>query len=110
MIAFRQSAKAAILVLTVLFIVVLKAYAGPPFQTDDPEPVDFRHYELYAFGNAGGTGVEMDTAGPAIEFNWGVLPNTQFHIVIPADIHHALQQPEISPRWRGTECVWHWRY
>jgi len=26
------------------------AWAGPPFQTDDPEPVDFRHYEFYVFG------------------------------------------------------------
>ena len=24
-------------------------HAGPPFQTDDPEPVDFRHYEFYTF-------------------------------------------------------------
>ena len=84
MIAFRQSSKAAVVTLTVLFIVMLKAHAGPPFQTDDPEPVDFRHYEFYAFGNASVTGIEMDTAGPAIEFNWGILPNTQFHIVIPA--------------------------
>ncbi|MGH9530628.1 MAG: hypothetical protein ACRD2S_12010, partial [Terriglobales bacterium] len=81
---FKQSGKAAVIVFTVLFVMVLKANAGPPFQTDDPEPVDFRHYEFYAFGDASGTGVEMDTAGPAIEVNWGVLPNTQFHIVIPA--------------------------
>jgi hypothetical protein len=58
-------------------------FAGPPFQTDDPDPVDFHHYEFYVFGNADGTGVEMDTAGPAAEFNWGILPNTQFHIVVP---------------------------
>jgi hypothetical protein len=58
-------------------------FAGPPFQTDDPEPVDFHHYEFYVFGNADGTGVEMDTAGPAAEFNWGILPNTQFHLVVP---------------------------
>src|ERR1019366_7571240 len=59
------------------------AFAGPPFQTDDPEPVDFRHYEFYAFGNADGNGVEIDTSGPAAEFNWGILPNTQFHIIVP---------------------------
>ncbi len=58
-------------------------FAGPPFQTDDPEPVDFHHYEFYVFGNADGTGVEMDTVGPAAEFNWGILPNTQFHLVVP---------------------------
>ena len=31
-----------------------------------------------------GTGAEIDTLGPALEFNWGILPNTQFHIVFPA--------------------------
>jgi hypothetical protein len=76
--------QAAMLAMSVLFISVLSAKAGPPFQNDDPEPVDFRHYEFYVFGNADGTGVEMDTVGPAIEFNWGIFPNTQFHIVIPA--------------------------
>lgn len=60
------------------------ASAGPPFQTDDPEPVDFRHYELYAFGSADGTAIEMDSVGPAVEFNWGVVPNVQLHIILPA--------------------------
>ena len=23
---------------------------GPPFQVDDPVPVDFKHYEFYIFG------------------------------------------------------------
>lgn len=74
----------ALLAIVCLIITATAAKAGPPFQTDDPEPVDLRHYEFYVFGNADGTGVEMDTAGPALEFNWGILPNTQFHIVIPA--------------------------
>ena len=80
----RKFLKTSLLTLCALFIAVLSAYAGPPFQTDDPEPVDFRHYEFYVFGNADGTGVEMDTSVPAVEFNWGILPNTQFHIIIPA--------------------------
>ena len=25
------------------------AQAGPPFMTDDPEPVDYQHYEFYTF-------------------------------------------------------------
>ena len=37
------------------------AVAGPPFQTDDPEPIDFRHYEFYVFGSSDGTAVETDT-------------------------------------------------
>lgn len=66
-----------------LLLLAAPAFAGPPFQTDDPEPVDFHHYEFYTFGAIDGTGVEMDTVGPAFEFNWGILPNTQLHIVAP---------------------------
>ena len=28
-------------------------FAGPPFQTDDPDPVDFHHYEFYVFRQRG---------------------------------------------------------
>jgi len=60
------------------------AMAGPPFQTDDPEPIDYGHYEFYTFGVTDGTGVETDTAGPAVEFNWGALPNVHLHAIVPA--------------------------
>lgn len=69
--------------LTVLFISAT-ARAGPPFQTDDPEPVGFRHFEMYAFAasdrtTAGGTTL----AAPAYEVNYGVVPNAQLHLVLP---------------------------
>jgi hypothetical protein len=57
--------------------------AGPPFQTDDPTPVDLGHYEAYVFGSADGTGAEMDAVGPAFEFNWGAVPNIQLHAILP---------------------------
>ncbi len=28
----------------------LKSQAGPPFLTDDPEPVELNHWEVYLFG------------------------------------------------------------
>jgi hypothetical protein len=59
------------------------ALAGPPFQTDDPEPIDFRHYEFYTFASSDGTAIETDTVGPAFEFNWGALPNVHPHIIAP---------------------------
>ena len=42
-------------------------WAGPPFQTDDPEPIEFRHYEVYLFGAADATPVETDPVAPAFE-------------------------------------------
>jgi len=56
---------------------------GPPFQTDDPVPVDLHHYEFYIFGGLDGTPIETDAAGPAFEFNWGAIPRVQLHAILP---------------------------
>ena len=73
--------------LTLLFLMLaapkLWGQAGPPFQTDDPVPVDYGHYEFYVFGSADGTPAEIDSIGPAFEFNWGALPRLQLHIIVP---------------------------
>jgi hypothetical protein len=63
----------------VLFILLMLAAStlwaqGPPFQTDDPVPVDLHHYEFYIFGSVDGTPAEIDSSGPAFEFNWGAIP------------------------------------
>jgi len=59
------------------------AMAGPPFRTDDPEPVPYHHWEVYIFSTA--TAVAGDTAGvgPAVEVNYGPLPNVQLHMIVP---------------------------
>jgi hypothetical protein len=56
---------------------------GPPYQTDDPVPVDLHHYEFYIFGGVDGTTAEIDSTGPAFEFNWGALPRVQLHAILP---------------------------
>ena len=70
---------------------------GPPYQTDDPVPVDLHHYEFYVFGAAGGTPVEMDSVGPAFEFNWGALPRLQLHAVLPWGVAAPLNNPVYAP-------------
>ncbi len=80
-----------------LFTLSALARAGPPFQTDDPEPIEFRNYEFYTFANSDGTPVETDTEGPAVEFNWGAVPNVHLHIIVPA----ASALPSIGPRTFG---------
>jgi hypothetical protein len=59
------------------------ALAGPPFLTDDPAPVDYKHGEFYIFSTYDKTKDGKDTALPAFEYNYGVLPDTQLHIVVP---------------------------
>jgi hypothetical protein len=56
---------------------------GPPYQTDDPVPVDLHHYEFYIFGGMDGTTAEIDSTGPAFEFNWGAIPRVQLHAILP---------------------------
>lgn len=57
------------------------AWAGPPFRTDDPEPVEYQHWEVYAFSAA--THVKGDTAGilPGVEINYGAAPDLQLHVI-----------------------------
>ena len=70
--------------LLLLFLLTGTAlWAGPPFQTDDPEPVDVGHFEFYQFSSLSSTPVETDPTGPAFEFNWGAVPNLQLHIIVP---------------------------
>jgi hypothetical protein len=60
-----------------------RALAGPPFVTDDPEPVPYQHFEFYNISL--GTAIRGDTSGdaPAFEYNYGIIPNGQAHIIAP---------------------------
>ena len=80
------------------------AWAGPPFQTDDPEPIDYKNYEFYTFASADGTAVEMDTAGPAVEFNWGALPNVHLHIIVPLAAILPSNNPRFAPAGIGPSA------
>jgi hypothetical protein len=84
-----------------LVFICARAWGGPPFQTDDPEPVDFRHYEFYTFASSDGTPLETDTMGPAIEGNWGAVPNVQLHLIIPAAAIFPSNNPRFSPEGAG---------
>src|SRR5450631_1843158 len=82
----------------VTLLTVRKLWAqGPPYQTDDPTPVDFGHYEAYIFGGVDGTPVEYDTLGPAFEFNWGALPRIQLHVIVPLGAVYPTNNPIYAP-------------
>jgi hypothetical protein len=57
--------------------------AGPPFRTDDPEPVAPGHLEFYVFGAGQRAPEGTSGMGPALEFNYGILSDAQFHVVVP---------------------------
>jgi hypothetical protein len=93
------------LVVTFLGLGRAPAFAGPPFQTDDPEPIDYKNYEFYTFASADGTPVEMDTVGPAIEFNWGALPNVHLHIILPLAAALPSNNPNYAPSGAGPNAI-----
>jgi hypothetical protein len=105
--AFRANAPASgralasVTATACLIIVILSGpkgcAQGPPYQTDDPVPVDLHHYEFYVFGAADGTPVEMDSVGPAFEFNWGALPRVQLHAILPFGVVAPLNNPVYAP-------------
>jgi hypothetical protein len=74
---------------------------GPPYQTDDPVPVDLHHYEFYIFGGVDGTPAEMDSTGPAFEFNWGALPRVQLHAILPWGVVAPSNNPVYLPAGTG---------
>jgi opacity protein-like surface antigen len=60
------------------------ALAGPPYVTDDPEPTDHKHFEIYAF--TAGTATRDGTGGEAgIDFNYGGAPDLQLTAVLPLE-------------------------
>jgi hypothetical protein len=85
----------ALLAVALNLVSIARLCAGPPFLTDDPEPVDYQHWEAYLFtlGDlSGGNNIE----GPAVEMNYGVLPDTQLHLIVPMTTTGGSGVPTVS--------------
>jgi hypothetical protein len=64
------------------------AWGGPPFITDDPEPVDYRHGEFYISSMYTNNRDGKEGTLPHFEFNYGAVPDVQLHILIPLAFVH----------------------
>lgn len=82
--------------LALLLLAAQPLWAGPPFQTDDPDPVPYGHYEAYLFALSDGTPIAAAAEGPAAEFNWGAVPNVQLHLIIPVASYFQPQGPDTA--------------
>jgi hypothetical protein len=70
-------------------IYALPAIAGPPYQSDDPQPTDYRHYEIYTFNK--GVRSKGDLSGTSgIDFNYGAAPNLQLTATLPVGLDFPL--------------------
>lgn len=55
-------------------------FAGPPFITDDPDPVDYRAWEINYGATYLRTGGVSTGSLPSVDINYGFLPGVQLHI------------------------------
>jgi hypothetical protein len=90
------------------FCLATQASAGPPFNTDDPEPVNLHHWEFYLASH-----FERDPGGsvgtlPHLEVNYGVARNVQLHMIMPltfnapesGSFEYGLGDTEIGAKFR----------
>lgn len=78
----RGSAALAAAVLSCL-LGVGWAWAGPPFFTDDPDPVPYKHWEFYAATQGVKNHDGKSATAPHFEVNYGAAPELQLHMIVP---------------------------
>ena len=84
------------------------AWAGPPFVTDDPEPVEYRHGEFYISSQYADNKDGKEGTLPHFEFNYGAIPDVQLHLLVPfAYVHpngesaiYGLGDTEVGVKYR----------
>ncbi len=57
--------------------------AGPPYATDDPEPVELHHFEVYLAAQAAFAPDGHGGTAPHFELNYGAAPDVQLHLIAP---------------------------
>ena len=79
----QQGAPWSGVIVLVALLFPLAAVAGPPYTTDDPEPVPFHGWELYLSGTTATDGGDRSGDLPHLELNYGAAPGLQLHLVAP---------------------------
>lgn len=90
------------LVTIIVFFIVQPGYAGPPFNTDDPAPVPYHHWEYYISSiNFYQTDSWSGTL-PHFEVNYGLFHNMQVHLLLPLN-YTAMQHQSTKFGYADTE-------
>jgi hypothetical protein len=72
--------------------------AGPPYLTDDPEPVALHHWEVYLFSMGQSMAGLRSGQGPAMEANYGPFQDAQLQFWIPMAYTDQDRGPSGGPR------------
>lgn len=84
------------------------AFGGPPFLTDDPEPVEQDHWEFYLATQNVALRHEHSGTAPQVEINYGVHADVQLHLITSFsydelaghDRHFGYGDTELGVKWR----------
>jgi hypothetical protein len=68
------------------------SFGGPPFDTDDPEPVNFKHWEYYISSINNHQQSVWSGTSPHFEINYGLVPNVQVHLLMPMNYFFSRHQ------------------
>ena len=107
----RRTAPVLLMLFLALPLGPFFALAGPPFITDDPEPVEYKHWEIYlaTLSQEEHGGVSM--TAPHVEVNYGIAPNFQLHVIAPMEYvkpaglasNYGYGDTELGVKWRFFE-------
>ncbi len=77
--------RTALLLGVILLVLTVPAevFAGPPYITDDAEPVEYQHWEVYLASIFTKQPEAWTTTAPHLEVNYGAVPNLQLHTILP---------------------------
>jgi hypothetical protein len=84
---FRK--KHSILTVILFSWCIQTTYAGPPFLTDDPQPVGFKHWEFYISSVNTMQSNNWSGTSPHFEVNYGLIPNLQVHLLLPLNYSYT---------------------
>jgi hypothetical protein len=71
------------LIVLVVLITSTNVFAGPPWDTDDPVPTDFQHWEIFCSSMGSESAGAWAGTAPHVEANYGAVPNVQLSVTIP---------------------------
>ena len=78
-----QSRRSLVLLMVLFLFAPAAVLAGPLYVTDDPEPVEYRHWEVYLASQLSHDVDSWSGTAPHIEVNYGAFPNFQPHVIAP---------------------------
>lgn len=95
----KRTAKKSYVTTILVFLLCLAAFApsvawaGPPFITDDPEPVEHKHGEFYLASQYANNKGNHEGTAPLVEMNYGPLPDVHLHMIMPLAYAHEKGGP-----------------